>query len=189
MGAADAVFGLAAALFIFRDAGRFFDEVAQVFRLGFDQLGDHPLLDDRVTARAQTGAEEDIGDVATPAFGAVEVIRGLAVAGDFTANRNLGVGGVLAQQRAVGVVENQFDTGLTHRFAAGRAVEDDVGHRLATEVLRRTLAHHPAYGVDDVRLAATIGPDHRRHVTGEVHRGRVDEGFESRQFDALEPHA
>src|SRR3546814_15645103 len=61
-------------------------------------------------------------------------------------------------------------------------------HRLAAQILGRALAHHPAYGVDDVRLAATVGPDHRRHVTGEVHRGRVDEGFEPRQFDALEPH-
>jgi len=185
VGAADAVFGFAPTLLVLGDARRFFDKVAQVFRLGFDQLGDHPLLDDRVAARAEAGAEEDVGDVATAALGAVEEIAVLAVAGDLAANGNLGVRRVFADQGAVGVVEHQFDARLAHRFAAGRAVEDDVGHRLATQVLRRTLAHHPAYGIDDVRLAATVRPDDCRHVTGEVHRGRVDEGLEPRQFDAL----
>ncbi|MNI13042.1 hypothetical protein D3C73_662520 [compost metagenome] len=187
VGAADAVFGLAPTLLVLGDARRFFDEVAQVFGLGLDQLGDHPLLDDRVAARAKAGAEEDVGDVAAPAFGAVEVIGGLAVAGHFAANGDFRISGVLPEQGAVGVVEHQFDARLAHRLAAGGAVEDDVGHRLATEVLRRTLTHYPANGVDDVRFAAAIGPDHRRHVTGEVHRGRVDEGFEPRQLDALEP--
>lgn len=42
VGAADAVFGLAAALFIFRDAGRFFDEVAQVFGLDSISLRSSP---------------------------------------------------------------------------------------------------------------------------------------------------
>ena len=189
VGAADAVFSLAPALLVLGDARRFFDEVAQVFGLGLDQLGDHPLLDDRVAARAEAGAEEDVGDIATAAFGAVEVVSGLAVAGHFAANGNFRVGRVFAEQGAVGVIEHQLDARLAHRFTAGRAVEDDVGHRLAAQVLGRTLAHHPTHGVDDVRLAATIGPDHRRHVTGEVHRGRVDEGFEPRQLDALEPHA
>ncbi|MNZ56899.1 hypothetical protein D3C78_748590 [compost metagenome] len=187
MGTPNAVFGLAPALLVLGDARRFFDEVAQVFGLGLDQLGDHPLLDDRVAARAKAGAEEDVGDVTTPAFGAVEVIGGLAVARHFAANGNFRVGGVFAEQGAVGVIEHQFDARLAHRFAAGGAVEDDVGHRLATEVLRRTLTHYPANGVDDVRFAAAIGPDHRRHVTGEVHRGRIDEGLEPRQLDALEP--
>src|SRR3990167_8706053 len=189
MGATDTVFGLAPTLLVLGDARRFFDEVAQVFRLGLDQLGDHPLLDDRIAARAQACAQKDVGDIATKAFGAVEVVGGLAVAGYFAANGNFRIGGVFAKQRAVGVIEHQLDTRLTHGLTAGRTVEDDVGHRLATEVLRRTFAHHPANGVDDVRLAAAIGPYHGRHVAGEVHGGRVDEGFEPGQFYALEPHA
>ena len=189
VGAADTVFSLAAALLVFGDASRFFDKVAQVFGLGFDQLGDHALLDDRVAARAQASAKEDIGDIATATLGAVEEVTVLAVAGDFTTDGNFRVGCVFADQGAVGIIEYQFDTGLAHRLAAGGAVEDDVGHRLAAQVFRRALAHHPAHGVDDVRLAAAIGPHHRRHVAGEVDGGRVDEGFEPRQLDALEPHA
>lgn len=51
VGAADAVFSLAPALLVLGDARRFLNEVTQVFGLGFDQLGDHPLLDDRAAAR------------------------------------------------------------------------------------------------------------------------------------------
>src|SRR5690606_30202630 len=63
-----------------------------------------------------------------------------------------------------------------------------IRHRLAAQVLRRTLAHHPAHGIDDVGFAATVGADHRRHVAGEVHRGRIDEGFEVRELDAFQSH-
>ncbi|MNO83023.1 hypothetical protein D3C76_743130 [compost metagenome] len=174
-GATDAVFGFAAALLVLGNAGGFFDEVAQVFGPGLDQLGDHALFDDRVAARAQARAEENIGNVPAPTFGAVEEIRVLAVAGDFAANGNLRIGGILADQGAVGVVEHQLDTRLADRLAAGRAIEDDIGHRFAAQVLGRAFAHHPAHRIDDVGLAAAIGPDHRRHVAGEVDRGRVDE--------------
>ena len=142
MGATNAVFGLAAALLVLGDAGRFFDKVAQVFGLGFDQLGDHALFDDRVAARAQAGAEENIGDVSTATLGAVEEVAVLAVAGHFAADRDFRVGRVLADQGAVGVVEHQFDAGLAHGFAAGGAVEDDVGHRLATQDLNPASLMH-----------------------------------------------
>ena len=188
VGATNAVFGLATPLLVLGDAGRFFDKVAQVFGLGLDQLGDHALLDDRVAARPQAGAEENIGDVTTTALGAVEVVSGLAVAGHLAADGNLGVGRIFAQQRAVGVIKHQFNAGLTHGFTAGGAVEDDVGHRLAAQVFSRAFAHYPAYGVDNVRLAATVGANHRRHIARKVNRCRVNEGFEARQFNALETH-
>ena len=188
VGTADTAFGLAAALLVFGDAGGFLDKVAQIFRLGFDQLADHALLDNRVAARSQTGTEEDVGNVAAPAFDAVEEVGVLTVAGHPTADGDFVITGIFAGEGAVRVVEDQLDGGLGHRFTGIGAVEDDVSHRLTTEVLRRTLTHHPAYGVDNVRLATTIGPDHRRHVAGEGDRGRVDKGFEPRQLDALEPH-
>ncbi|MNZ64336.1 hypothetical protein D3C78_825040 [compost metagenome] len=188
LGAADAALGFAAALLVLGDAGGFLDEVAQVLGLGLDQLGDHPLLDDRVAARAQAGAEEDVGDVAAAAFGAVQVIGVLPVTGDLAADGDFRIGGIFAQQRGLAVVEDQLDAGLADRFAAGGAVEDDIGHRLATQVLRRAFAHHPAHRIDDVGLAAAIGPDHGRHVAGEVDGGRVDERLETGQANALQAH-
>ena len=56
MGSANTIFSFAAALLVLGDTGRLFDEVAQVFRLGLDQLGDHALLDDRVAACAKARA-------------------------------------------------------------------------------------------------------------------------------------
>ncbi len=188
LGTPNTVLGLAAALLVLGDAGRFLDEVAQLLGLGLDQLGDHALLDDRVAARPKAGAEEDVGDVPTAALGAVEVVGVLRLAGHLAADGNLRVRRVLADQGVVAVVEDQLDARLADRLAAGGAVEDDIGHRLATQVLGRAFAHHPAHRVDDVRLAATVGPDHRGHVAGEVDRGRVDERLESGQADAFQAH-
>ncbi len=188
MGAADAVLGFAATLLVLGNPRSLLDEDPQVFRLGLDQLGDHALLDDRVAARPQAGAEKDVSDVATAALGAVEEVGVLRVAGHAAANGDFRERGVLAGEGAVGVVEDQLDAGLGNRLAGVGAVEDDIRHRLAAQVLRRTLAHHPAHGIDDVGFAAAIGADHRRHVAGEAHRGRVDEGFEARELDAFQSH-
>src|SRR5690348_980755 len=80
-GGLDAAFGFLAALLVLGDAGGFFQMRAQFLRVRLDDLADHPLLDDRVAARAEAGAEEQVGDVAPAAARAVEEIGGLAIAG------------------------------------------------------------------------------------------------------------
>ena len=174
-GAPHAALGLLAALLVLGDAGGFLDKHPQVFRLGLDQAGDHALLDDGVTARTQARAQEDIGDIAAPAAGAIEEVFGLGLAGDQALDGNLGVAGVLAPHPTVAVVEYQFDGGLPHRLAVDRAVENHVGHGLAAQVLGGTLPHDPAHGVDDVRLAAAIGADDRAHIAGKIYRRGIDE--------------
>ena len=76
----NSVFRLAAPLLVLGDAGGLFQERAQVIGLGLDQARDGALLDDRVTARTQTGAEKDVGDVATPTARVVEEIVRRAIA-------------------------------------------------------------------------------------------------------------
>ena len=188
MGSANTIFSFAAALLVLGDTGRLFDEVAQVFRLGLDQLGDHALLDDRVAAWPQPGAQEDIGDVAPTTFHAIEEVGVLGVAGHPAADRDLRKRRVFAEQRAVRIIEDQLDAGLRHWLACVRAIEDDVCHRLATQVFSRTLAHDPAYGIDDIGLATTVRADHCRHVAGETYRGGIDEGFETGELDAFQTH-
>ena len=73
--------GLAATLPVERDAGRFLEEPAQLLGLRFDEARHRALLDDRVAARAETGAEEEVGDVAPPAACPVHVVGRLALAG------------------------------------------------------------------------------------------------------------
>ena len=111
-----------------------------------------------------------------------------AVARHHALQRHLRVAGVLAGQLAVGVVEHQLDRRRADRLARAGAVEDDVGHRIAAQVLGRDLAHHPAHGVDDVGLAAAVGADDADQVAGEVDGGRVDEGLEPGQLDLVESH-
>ena len=111
-GVADARFGFLAALLVLGDAGGFLQVDAQVFRPRLDDLADHALLDDRVAARAQAGAEEQVGDVAAAALGAVEVVVALAVAADQALDRDFVEGGELAADGVVAVVEDQFHRGL-----------------------------------------------------------------------------
>ena len=81
MSVAHAVLGLAAPFFIFGNARRLFEKDAQFVGLGLDQARDGALLDDGVAARAEPGAEEDVGDVLAPAAGVIEEIERLAIAG------------------------------------------------------------------------------------------------------------
>src|SRR5690554_1225312 len=188
LGAAHAVLGLPAALLVAGDAGGLLQGGAQLLGARLDQPRDHALADDRIGARAQAGAQEEVGDIATATLLAVEEVAGLRLPGDQALHRDLGVLGVGAAQAAVAVVEEQLDGGLSHRLAAGGAVEDDVGHRLAAQGLGGGLPHDPAHRVDDVGLAAAIGPDDGGHVALEGHRDRVDEGLEADQAYRLETH-
>src|SRR5690606_7625456 len=89
---------------------------------------------------------------------------------------------------AVAVVEHQLDRGRAHRPAAAGAVEYDVGHRVAAQVACRQLAHDPAHGIDDVGLAAAVGPDHAGQVGGERHGGGLDEGLEAGELYSGQAH-
>src|SRR5690242_4014473 len=100
--------GLAPALFVARDAGRFFDEPAQVFGLGLDDARDHPLLDDGVRTRTEAGAEKNIGDVLAAAARLIKKVIRLPVTPRFTADGNLGVARVLAADAPRAVVEHQL---------------------------------------------------------------------------------
>ncbi len=149
---------------------------------------DHALLDDGVAARAQAGAQEQLGDVLATAAGAVEEVRRRAVARDDAFQRHFVEVGELAGELAVGVVEHQLDRSRPHGLAGAGAVEHHVGHRIATQMLGGDLAHDPAHGVDDVRLAATVRTDDARQIAWEIHRGRVHERLEPGQLDLIESH-
>ena len=184
----NAALGLLALLLVPRDAGRLLQERTHVLGLGLDHAGDHVLLDDRVAARAQPGAKEQLGDVLAAAAHAVQEIRRLPVARDEALQRDLGVVRVLAAELAVGVVEHEFDRGGADRLARARAVEDHVRHRVAAQVLGGDLAHDPAHRIDDVRLAAAVRPHHADQVRRETDRGRVHERLETGQLDLGQAH-
>ena len=180
---ADAGFGLAPALLVLGNAGRFLQEDAQFVGFGLDHPRNHALFDNGIAARPQSGAQEDVGDVPAAAARAVEEVAGLAIAADQPLDRDFAVAGPRTAQAALAVVEHQLDAGLSDRFATGRAVEDHVAHALAAQAAGRAFPHHPAHRVDDVGLAATVGTDDAQQVAGQMQHGGVHERLEPRQLD------
>src|SRR5262249_37758345 len=59
---------------------------------------------------------------------------------------------------------------------------------LAAEVLGALLAHAPADGVDDVRLAASVRADDADDVGVEVNDGPVHEGLEPADLELSDAH-
>ena len=177
------VLGLAAAFLVLGDPRRFLDEIAQVLRFGFDDPRNHPLFDDRVAARPEPGAVEDVHHVTAPAPRSVQPVLRLPLARDLAAYRDFLVRGKAASDPAVEVVEDQLDARLAHRLAGPRAVEHDVRHGVPAQAARRDFAHHPSDRVDDVRLAAAVRPHHADDAAGKLDGRGIDEGLEAREPD------
>ena len=185
----DAAFGLATAILVARDTRRFLDEGAHVFGPCFDQARNHALLDDRVAARTEAGAEKQVRDVLSAALGAIDEVGRVAVPRYEALQRDFRIAGIGSRELAVAVVEDQFDRPASDRLAAARPIEDDVGHRVATQVLRGNLAHHPADRIDDVRLAAAIRADDASQVAGKRNSGGIDERLETGEFYPGKAHS
>jgi len=126
---------LAPPLLVTGDASSLLDEPAHLVRLRLDDPRNHSLLDDRVTARAETGTQEELSDVLAPAARTIDQIARTAIAEHFALQSNFGIGGVWPSDLAVTIVEYQLDRGLANRLACARAIEDHVCHRVAAQML------------------------------------------------------
>ena len=126
-GLRDAAQGFAPAFLVQADSGRFLQMGAQGFRLGIDDLADHALFDDGVAARAQPGAQEQLGHIALAAAAAIEEVLAVAVAINPALDRNFVERGEFTADLACTVVKQQLHRGLRHRLARGRAGEDHIG--------------------------------------------------------------
>ena len=182
------VLGLAAALLVLGDTGRFLEEQAQFLGPALDDAADRALADDRVGTRAQAGAQEHVLHVAAAHRLVVDVVAAVAVARQHALDGDLAILVPLAAGPVVLVVEHQFHTGAAGRLATGGAVEDDVLHRLAAQFAGLGLAQHPAHRIHDVGLAATIGPHHAHQLAGQEEVGRFGKRLEAGEFDGVETH-
>ena len=176
-----------------RRRSRYFDTPAASSRkmrsssgLAFDDARDHALLDDRVGARAEAGAEENVRDIAPPHVQIVDVIRRFAVALEHALDRNFAVARPLAAGLAQAVVEHQFDARAVHRLAVAGTVEQHVLHGFAAQMARRRLAEHPAHRIDDVGFAAAVGADDADQLAWHGDIGGIDEGLEAGELDFSE---
>src|SRR5581483_5043002 len=187
-----------------RGARRLFDEEAALLGLRVDELVDAALLDDRVRLRADARPEEELRDVLQATGSAVDGVlrfaRAEVAARDEDLARPSELGGEAARGELVRLrahrlrevvlvaLEQQRDLGHPERSVLGVAGEHDVLHGRAAEVLRTLLAEHPADRVDDVRLAAPVRADDRRHAGRQLENRRLHERLEAVQLDLLDPH-
>ena len=74
------------------------------------------------------------------------------------------------------------------RLAGVAAVEDDVFHALAAQALGALLAQHPRDGVDDVALAAPVGPDDGGDAIVEAQLGAVGKALEAGDVQSGKTH-
>ena len=70
----------------------------------------------------------------------------------------------------------------------GCSVKDNVGHRLAAEVLGRALTQNPPDSVDNIGFSTTIWPDYGAHVAWKIDRCWVNKRFKTSQLDGFETH-
>ncbi len=176
-------FRFLATLLVLGNAGRFLEEHSKLLGLRFDDARDHALLDDRVRARTEPGAEEEVVDVAPADRDVVDVVRGIAVAREHALDRDLGVLTPLPADPAQAVVEMELDRSAADRLALAGAVEDHILHRLAAQRRGLGLAQHPAHGVDHVRLAAAVRADDADELAGRCDGRGIDERFETGELD------
>ncbi len=102
---------------------------------------------------------------------------------DVDLGRGIGVGAA-ADCR---IDQRERDFGHTGGLAIARPGKDDIFHARAAQGLGRLLAEHPRDGVGDVRLAAAVGANNRRHtVPVELEFGAVAERLEPENLKSLQ---
>ena len=161
---ANPLLGFAASLLVARDASRLLHKELEVSRARLHQSTHGALLDDGVAAGAKTGAKEEVGHILAAALLAVDLVIVGAVTQHFAAHRNFGKTAKFTGDPIMGIVEHQFDRGATMGAAIDGAIEDDIGHVLATQMAGRALSQHPAHRIDHVGFATAVRAHHGSHV-------------------------
>jgi hypothetical protein len=177
------------------DASGLVDEGAAVFRARRHDKTDAPLFDDGVGLRADPRAQEELDDVAQAAGNPAQQVFALAAAIVPSRDHHFRGAGrppgdpagrhVARQGTCIEGNGHLRHPGWTARLGA---VEDDVFHGAAAQVLGRLFAHDPANGVHDVRLSAPVRSHHTRDRIVEGQDRSINEGLESTDFEPLYPH-
>ena len=154
------------------DSSGFLDEDSPVGGSGREHLADPALLDDGVVPGAETDGQEFVRHIHEACDLAVEAVLRGTRAIDPPADLH-----PAPARRPVAVVglELDGDLGGAGRGPAAGAVEDHVAHVLQAHERRALFAEDPQQGVDDVRLAAAVGPDDGGHPPRKAELDRIRE--------------
>ena len=167
------------------DSRSLLEQEAAVSRIVAEHVVDHAAFDHRVGVAAHSGVGQQVADVLQAARLLVQEILRHAGAEDLARHQHfVELGGQDAAIVAEGDVHFRHADGLARRAA----IEDDIFHRAAAELLGALLAQHPADRIGDVGLATAVRTDHAGHAAAEFHQRTVDKRLESLDFELLEEH-
>ncbi len=178
--------GLLFLALVLRDPGGFLENRAAVFGTRRENLVDLALFHDRIGRAPDAGVHEEAVNVAQAARRLVDLVLARAVAEDAPRDRHFVVGDA---QFLLAIAERERHLGHAERGARFGAGKDDVLHFAAPKRLGRLLAEHPADAVQDVALAAAVGPDNGGDSRVKFERGAVRERFKSDDVERLQVHA
>ncbi len=188
LGALYCVVGLAAPLLVLRNTGGFLEKNSHLLRFRFNKAGDHPLLNDRVTAWTQAGAKKYARDVLAPATRTIQEIIGYAIARYFAADRNFGIFCVLPLDRRLRIVKQKLHGCRANVFTGAGTTKNYVRNGVTTEPACRTLSHDPPDSINYVGFSTAVGADDTDEVARKGNGGGVYEGFEASELDFAESH-
>ena len=160
------------------DPGSFLEQPPPLGRLGIHQRADLPLAHDRGAAGAGCGIREQHLDVARPQLLAVHPEHRARAAADPPGQLEL-IDLPEPGHHECRATQMELDLGEIERRPRRGAGEDHVVHLAAAQPARRGLAHHPAQRVDQIRLAAAVGPDDAGQARLDQQVGRVPERLEA----------
>ena len=184
-GGLQAALRLLLALAVLEYARGLFDDQPPLFGPRVEHRVDLALADDHVLLPADAAVGQELLDVEQTTRRAVDGVLAVPRAEQRARDRHLVE---LDRQHSRRVVDGEADLGPAQRLAIGGAGEDDVVHLLRTHCARCLRAEHPGDGVDDVRLAASVGADDDRHPRFQIERCALGEGLEALQIERLQVH-
>src|SRR5690606_8288853 len=118
----------------------------------------------------------------------VDEVVAVAIAIEPAGDLDVRIARVLDRHVGAVVLEGDGHLGHARRAALLGAVEDDVLHGGAAQMLGAHLAHDPAQRVYDVRLAAAVRPDDTGDPFAEAHGDAVGKRLEALDFKLLNSH-
>ena len=177
--------GPLAAAAVLQDARRLLDDGPPVLGPGVEHGVELALADDHVLLAAHTRVAEQLLDVEQPARRPVDGVLAVAGAEERPGDGDLGQ---VDRQLARRVVDGERHLGPAQLGPRGGPGENDVLHLRRAQRARPLGAEHPGHGVDDVGLAAPVGPDHHGDPGLELQHRRVGEGLETLHAERLQEH-
>ena len=173
-----------------RNPGRFLQHGAPFLGAGSDDGGDSALADQRRAVRAGGGVGKDQRHILGAHVAAIGAIGAACAALDPAGDLQFAVRAYIhgGKKLTLFLHRQERDFGKIALGPGGGAGEDHILHAAAAHGFGAGFAHDPAYGFQQVGLAAAIGADNAGQAGFNAQFGRIDEAFEAGKLEPLYLH-